>query len=159
ARSFDDRPGEDPARRAELRVPPADHARRPAARAVHRARRRAQEGADHAARADARRQRARRADARRHDDPGAPAMKSGERLPELNRRIDMQTLVRYAGASGDFNPIHYDEQYAMHAGLDGVIGHGMLAMALVSEAVTDWVGDSGLVKSISARFTSSYRLG
>jgi acyl dehydratase len=86
-------------------------------------------------------------------------MTTGERIPELRRRIDLHTLVRYAGASGDFNPIHFDEQYAAAAGLDGVIGHGMLAMALVSEAVTDWVGDSGLVKSISARFTSSYRLG
>jgi acyl dehydratase len=83
----------------------------------------------------------------------------GERIPELHRRIDLQTLVRYAGASGDFNPIHYDERYATAAGLPGVIGHGMLAMALVSEAVTDWIGDSGLVKHVSARFTSSYRLG
>jgi acyl dehydratase len=86
-------------------------------------------------------------------------MMTGERIPELRRRIDLQTLVRYAGASGDFNPIHYDEGYAAAAGLDGVIGHGMLALALVSEAVTDWVGDSGLIKSVSARFTSSYRLG
>jgi acyl dehydratase len=82
-----------------------------------------------------------------------------ERIPELRRRIDLPTLVRYAGASGDFNPIHYDESYALAAGLDGVIGHGMLAMALVSEAVTDWVGDSGLVQSLSVRFTSPYRLG
>ena len=86
-------------------------------------------------------------------------MTAGERIPELHRHIDLQTLVRYAGASGDFNPIHYDEQYALAAGLDGVIGHGALAMALVSEAVTDWVGDSGLVRSVSARFTGSYHLG
>jgi acyl dehydratase len=83
----------------------------------------------------------------------------GEPIPELRRRIDLQTLVRYAGASGDFNPIHYDEAYATAAGLPGVIGHGMLAMGLISEAVTDWVGDSGRVKAVSARFTSSYRLG
>jgi acyl dehydratase len=86
-------------------------------------------------------------------------MKVGDRIPELHRKIELQTLVRYAGASGDFNPIHYDEQYAKAAGLDTVIGHGMLGMALVSEAVTDWVGDSGLVKNISARFTGSYHLG
>ena len=86
-------------------------------------------------------------------------MTVGERVPELSRGIDLRTLVRYAGASGDFNPIHYDAEYARAAGLDGVIGHGMLAMALLSEAVTDWIGDSGLVQSISARFTSSYRLG
>jgi acyl dehydratase len=82
-----------------------------------------------------------------------------DRLPELRRHIDLSTLVRYAGASGDFNPIHYDESYALAAGLDGVIGHGMLAMALVSEAVTDWVGDSGLVRSLSVRFTNPFRLG
>ena len=86
-------------------------------------------------------------------------MTVGERVPDLSRGIDLRTLVRYAGASGDFNPIHYDAEYARAAGLDGVIGHGMLAMALLSEAVTDWIGDSGLVQSISARFTSSYRLG
>ena len=86
-------------------------------------------------------------------------MMVGERVPELRREIDLQTLVRYAGASGDFNPIHYDEQFALAAGLDGVIGHGMLALALVCEAVTDWVRDSGLLKSISVRFTSSYRRG
>ena len=86
-------------------------------------------------------------------------MNVGDRIPDLQRRIDLQTLVRYAGASGDFNPIHYDDKYAKTAGLDTVIGHGMLGMALVSEAVTDWIGDSGLVKSISARFTGSYHLG
>jgi acyl dehydratase len=86
-------------------------------------------------------------------------MMTGERIPDLHRQINLQTLVRYAGASGDFNPIHYDEQYALAAGLEGVIGHGALAMALVSEAVTDWVGDSGLVRAVSARFTGSYRLG
>ena len=83
----------------------------------------------------------------------------GDRVPELHRRIDLSTLVRYAGASGDFNPIHYDGAYAEAAGLDGVIGHGMLAMALVSEAVTDWVQDSRRVQSVSARFTRPYRVG
>jgi acyl dehydratase len=86
-------------------------------------------------------------------------MTAGDAIPRLQRRIDLQTLVRYAGASGDFNPIHYDERYALAAGLDGVIGHGQLALALVSQAVTDWIGDSGLLKSISARFTGAYRLG
>jgi len=86
-------------------------------------------------------------------------MHVGQRIPELVRRIDLQTLVRYAGASGDFNPIHYDAEYARAAGLDGVIGQGMLAMGLVSEAVTDWIGDSGLVRELAARFTSSYRVG
>jgi acyl dehydratase len=57
----------------------------------------------------------------------------GDRIPELRRRIDLPTLVRYAGASGDFNRVHYDEAYTRAAGLDGVIGHGWLALALVSQ--------------------------
>jgi acyl dehydratase len=85
-------------------------------------------------------------------------MTVGEQLPPLRRRIELATLVRYAGASTDFNPIHYDTDYAQEAGLGGVIGHGMLAMGLVSEAVTDWIEDSGLLRSLSCRFVNSYRL-
>ena len=83
----------------------------------------------------------------------------GSPIPPLRRDIDLATLVRYAGASGDFNPIHFDETYARAAGLGQVIGHGMLAMAFVSEAVTDWVGDSTLLRALSVRFTGSYVLG
>ena len=83
----------------------------------------------------------------------------GTPIPPLRRDIDLATLVRYAGASGDFNPIHFDDTYARAAGLERVIGHGMLAMALVSEAVTDWVGDSSLLRELSVRFTGSYFLG
>jgi acyl dehydratase len=83
----------------------------------------------------------------------------GDRLPELERRIDLTTLVRYAGASGDYNPIHHDETYARAAGLDGVIGHGMLAMGLACQAVTDWVGDSGLLSGMAVRFANPYRVG
>jgi acyl dehydratase len=85
-------------------------------------------------------------------------MKVGDKVPPLSRRIELATLVRYAGASTDFNPIHYDESYARSAGLPGVIGHGMLAMGLVSEAITDWVEDSGLVKSLMCRFQNPYHL-
>jgi len=85
-------------------------------------------------------------------------MKVGDQVPPLTRRIELATLVRYAGASTDFNPIHYDERYARAAGLPGVIGHGMLAMGLVSEAVTDWVEDSGLVRSLTCRFKHPYHL-
>ena len=83
----------------------------------------------------------------------------GDQLPVLHRDIDLATLVRYAGASGDFNPIHFDETYARAAGLDGVIGHGMLAMGLVSTAVTDWLGDSGQLVGLTGRFVGSFRLG
>jgi acyl dehydratase len=83
----------------------------------------------------------------------------GDRLPGLTRTITRPALVRYAGASGDFNPIHFDDDIARESGLDGVIGHGMFAMGLVSEAVTDWLGDSGLLQSLSVRFARPSRLG
>ena len=83
----------------------------------------------------------------------------GDQLPQLHRLIDLSALVRYAGASGDFNPIHFDEAHARAAGLDGVVGQGMLALGLVSQAVTNWLGDSGLLRSLDARFTGSYRVG
>ena len=86
-------------------------------------------------------------------------MKVGDRMPELRRAIELPTLVRYAGASGDFNQIHYDADFAREAGLPGVIGHGALAMGLVSAAITDWVGDSRQVRSLEVRFKNPYRLG
>jgi len=65
------------------------------------------------------------------------------------RRAD---LIRYAGASGDFNPIHWSDRVATGVGLPGVIAHGMLTMALAGRFVTDWAGDPGSVVSFGARF-------
>jgi acyl dehydratase len=65
--------------------------------------------------------------------------------------ITKEQLVRYAGASGDFNPIHYDADFARQAGYDGPIAHGMLSMAFLGRAVTGWVGE-GNVLALSARF-------
>jgi acyl dehydratase len=62
-------------------------------------------------------------------------------------------LVRYAGASGDFNPIHWSERFAVGVGLPNVIAHGMLTMALAARLVTSWVGDPTAVVGYSARFT------
>lgn len=87
-------------------------------------------------------------------------MNVGDQIPTLHRELDLETLVRYAGASGDFNRIHYDAEYARAAaGLDGVIGHGLLAMALVIRATTDWIGDSGRVRRATARFSAPTRVG
>jgi len=61
-------------------------------------------------------------------------------------------LVRYAGASGDFNPIHWSDRAAKEAGLPEVIAHGMLSMAVAARAATDWAGDPGAVEEIRARF-------
>ena len=62
-------------------------------------------------------------------------------------------LVRYAGASGDFNPIHWSDRVASSVGLSGVIAHGMYTLALASRAVTTWVGDPATAESFGARFT------
>lgn len=77
----------------------------------------------------------------------------GDRLPALSVRFTRETLVRYAGASTDFNPIHYSGFYADQVGLPGVIAHGMLTMGSALRLVTDWVGDPARVRSYFVRFT------
>ncbi|MCK9792647.1 MaoC family dehydratase [Isoptericola sp. 4D.3] len=67
--------------------------------------------------------------------------------------LDRARLVRYAGASGDFNPIHWDESFATEVGLPGVIAHGMLTMGSVVGVVTGWAGDPGAVVAYQTRFT------
>lgn len=62
-------------------------------------------------------------------------------------------LVRYAGASGDFNPIHWNERFAREVGLDGVIAHGMLTMAAAVTVVSTWLGDPGRIIDYGTRFT------
>ncbi|MCK9899428.1 MaoC family dehydratase [Frankia sp. Cpl3] len=74
----------------------------------------------------------------------------GDRTFSL-RRSD---LVRYAGASGDFNPIHWNERAAREAGLPGVLAHGMLTMATAGRLVTDWAGDPGAVVEYGVKFSS-----
>ena len=77
----------------------------------------------------------------------------GTTLPALTVRFTRADLVRYAGASTDFNPIHYSERFAAAVGLPGVIAHGMLTMASALRVVTDWVGDPSRVRSYFVRFT------
>lgn len=77
----------------------------------------------------------------------------GDALPELAVTVDRATLVRYAGASGDFNPIHWNERFAVEVGLPGVIAHGMLTMALGGRLVTGWTGDPGAVVEYGVLFT------
>lgn len=64
-----------------------------------------------------------------------------------------QDLVRYAGASGDLNPIHWNERFASQVGLPGVIAHGMLTMGAAVNLVTDWAGDPGAIADYGVRFT------
>jgi acyl dehydratase len=76
----------------------------------------------------------------------------GEELPSRSNRIDRAQLVRYAGASGDFNPLHWNEEFARSVGFPSVIAHGMFNMALVARVVSDWTGDPGLLRSIRVQF-------
>ncbi|MFI5839821.1 MaoC family dehydratase [Catenuloplanes sp. NPDC051500] len=74
-------------------------------------------------------------------------------LPVQRYRVTRADLIRYAGASGDFNPIHWSESTAAKVGLPGVIAHGMLTMALVGRAVTTWAGRPDAVVEYGVRFT------
>jgi acyl dehydratase len=76
----------------------------------------------------------------------------GTVLDEHTFYIDRAMLKAYADASGDQNPIHQNEEFALSVGLPNVIAHGMLTMALVGKYVTDWAGGSAAVKEYSARF-------
>ncbi|KPI31147.1 MaoC domain protein dehydratase [Actinobacteria bacterium OV320] len=77
----------------------------------------------------------------------------GTELPARSFPVNRATLVRYAGASGDFNPIHWNEKFAKEVGLPDVIAHGMFTMAEAVRVVTDWIGDPGAVVDYGVRFT------
>ena len=83
---------------------------------------------------------------------GARMIEVGFSLPEKVVFIDRAMLKAYADASGDQNPIHQNEEFAISVGLPNVIAHGMLTMALVAKYVTDWSGGSISVKEFGARF-------
>jgi acyl dehydratase len=83
---------------------------------------------------------------------GACVIEVGTVLDEHTFYIDRAMLKAYADASGDQNPIHQNEEFALSVGLPNVIAHGMLTMALVGKYVTDWAGGSAAVKEYSARF-------
>ncbi|MFF5425859.1 MULTISPECIES: MaoC family dehydratase [unclassified Streptomyces] len=77
----------------------------------------------------------------------------GTELPAQSFPVTRATLVRYAGASGDFNPIHWNEKFAVEVGLPDVIAHGMFTMAEAVRVVTDWAGDPAAVVEYGVRFT------
>ena len=87
------------------------------------------------------------------DAGGARMMEVGAVLPEKVFYIDRELLKQYADASGDQNPIHQNEQFALSVGLPNVIAHGMLTMALVGKYVSDFAGGSAKVLEYGARFT------
>lgn len=77
----------------------------------------------------------------------------GTIIGPLEVHLDRADLVQYAGASGDFNPIHWNARVATSVGLDDVIAHGMLTMALGGRLITDWVGDPTKIIDYQVRFT------
>lgn len=77
----------------------------------------------------------------------------GDTIAEQTFDLSRDSLVRYAGASGDFNPIHYRDDIAASVGLPGVLAHGMLTMGFAIQPVVDWIGDSGKVLDYQVRFT------
>lgn len=77
----------------------------------------------------------------------------GEIVAEASYPLTRDSLVRYAGASGDFNPIHYRDDVAASVGLPGVLAHGMLTMGFAVQPVVDWLGDPGKVLDYQVKFT------
>ena len=80
-------------------------------------------------------------------------VEAGQSIPGRTVHIERATLVQYAGASLDRNPIHWDERFAKKVGLPDVIAHGMFTMGSAVTVVSEWVGDAGRVVEYSVRFT------
>ncbi|MCT9003166.1 MaoC/PaaZ C-terminal domain-containing protein [Microbacterium memoriense] len=77
----------------------------------------------------------------------------GDVIAERTVHLTREALVRYAGASGDFNPIHYRDDVATEVGLPGVLAHGMLTMGVAVETLVPWLGDAGRILEYGVRFT------
>ena len=88
------------------------------------------------------------------DRPTFDGVEVGDKLPTTAYPVHRVDLIRYAGASGDFNVIHWNDRVATSVGLPGVIAHGMFTMATAGRLVSDWVGDPGAVLEYAVRFTS-----
>jgi acyl dehydratase len=85
--------------------------------------------------------------------PDLTGLAVGDTVAEAAFPLTRDSLVRYAGASGDFNPIHYRDDVATGVGLPGVLAHGMLTMGLAVQPVSDWLGDPGRIVDYQVRFT------
>lgn len=85
--------------------------------------------------------------------PNLASLTVGDEIASATYSLDRANLVRYAGASGDFNAIHYRDDVAAEVGLPGVLAHGMLTMGLSVQPVVDWIGDPGRVLDYQVKFT------
>ena len=92
-----------------------------------------------------------------------PATKStvrvGEEIPALSRTVTQEQINAYAEASGDFNPIHVDEEFARSVGLPGAIAHGLLEMGILAEVVSRWAGGSSRLLGLQCRFSKPLQAG
>jgi acyl dehydratase len=86
--------------------------------------------------------------------PSYHDLQPGTEIAPRQYQVTRRDLVRYAGASGDFNPIHWNERTAKSVGLPDVIAHGMLTMALAGRFVTEWAGDPAAVTEFGVRFSA-----
>src|SRR5438034_9859012 len=84
--------------------------------------------------------------------PGFHDLHEGAEIAPRRYQVTRRDLVRYAGASGDFNPIHWNQRVATAVGLPDVIAHGMFTMALAGRVVTAWTGDPGALVEYQVRF-------
>ncbi|HOA86237.1 MAG: acyl dehydratase [Microbacteriaceae bacterium] len=85
--------------------------------------------------------------------PALSALQPGDVVAQRTIELSREMLVRYAGASGDFNPIHYRDDVAAQMGLPGVLAHGMLTMGLAVETVSAWLGPELQIREYGTRFT------
>ena len=85
--------------------------------------------------------------------PALDKLSLGDVVAEAEYPLTRDSLVRYAGASGDFNPIHYRDDVAASVGLPGVLAHGMLTMGMAVQPVVDWAGDPACIVDYQVRFT------
>lgn len=87
-------------------------------------------------------------------------LREGDALPERTVTLDQELLIRYAGVSGDLNPLHWDPDFAATISpTGGVIAHGMLSMGLLSALLTDWLADAGRVHSMACQFRAACPVG
>ena len=86
--------------------------------------------------------------------PGYDDVKVGDELPAVSYPVTRLSLVKYCGASGDFNVIHWNERIAKAVGLPDVIAHGMFTMAQAGRFVTDWAGPRSVVVEFGVRFSA-----
>jgi acyl dehydratase len=83
----------------------------------------------------------------------------GDALSPVHHDVQRSDLVKYAGASGDFNPIHWNDEWAISVGLPGVIAHGMFSMGVAARMISAYAGDPAAIKRLRVRFSDMIRPG